>query len=105
MYECGMRLGRESSGLTGLQRQAKAYLAALNSLRLVNEKNAWIVKPLSSQFQVLNFFEPVQSINFCLLNRMRILMEMKVSNRKEYHHLVNSHFDVICRNIFILFLS
>ena len=29
----------------GLKRQAKCYLACLNSLSLVNEKYAWIVKP------------------------------------------------------------
>lgn len=45
MYEYGLRLGREVPGLKGLQRQAKCYLAALNALRLVDPKYAWIVKP------------------------------------------------------------
>lgn len=47
MYEYGMRLGHEELSLKGLQRQAKCYLASLNALRLVEEKNAWIVKPLT----------------------------------------------------------
>ena len=47
MYEYGMRLGREVQGVKGLQRQAKCYLAAMNSLRLVDPKYAWIVKPAS----------------------------------------------------------
>ena len=45
MYEYGLRLGREMSGLKGLQRQAKCYLAALNALRLVDPKYAWIIQP------------------------------------------------------------
>ena len=43
-----MRLGIEVSGLKGLQKQAKCYLAALNTLRLVNSNYAWIVKPANS---------------------------------------------------------
>ncbi|KAJ7380500.1 hypothetical protein OS493_008963 [Desmophyllum pertusum] len=46
MYEHAMRLGQEVSGLDSLQQQAKCYLAAMNALRLVDPKNAWIVKPL-----------------------------------------------------------
>ena len=46
MYEYGVRQGREISGLKGLQKQAKCYLAALNALRLVSPEYAWIVKPL-----------------------------------------------------------
>ncbi|RMX38937.1 hypothetical protein pdam_00016421 [Pocillopora damicornis] len=46
MYEHALRLGQEVSGLDSLQKQAKCYLAAMNSLRLVEPKNAWIVKPL-----------------------------------------------------------
>ena len=46
MYEHGMRLGQEVGGLAGLQKQAKCYLAAMNSLRLVSDKYAWIVKPV-----------------------------------------------------------
>ena len=52
MYEYGMRLGREGPGLKGLQHQAKCYLAALNALRLVDPKYAWIVKPLTASTQV-----------------------------------------------------
>ena len=47
MYECGMRLGLEVGGLRSLQKQAKCYLAALNSLRLINPEYAWIVKPVT----------------------------------------------------------
>ena len=46
MYECGMRLGTELFTLEGLKRQAKCYLACLNCLKLVSEKNAWIVRPV-----------------------------------------------------------
>ncbi|XP_020630292.1 nuclear pore complex protein Nup160-like isoform X2 [Orbicella faveolata] len=46
MYDHAMRLGQEVSGLDSLQKQAKCYLAAMNALRLVDPKNAWIVKPL-----------------------------------------------------------
>lgn len=53
MYEYGRRLGQELPNLKGLQRQAKCYLAALNALRLVDPKYAWIVKPLAPpRFQV-----------------------------------------------------
>ena len=45
MFECGMRLATEVFNAEGLKRQAKCYLACLNSLSLVNEKYAWIVKP------------------------------------------------------------
>ncbi|KAJ9580150.1 hypothetical protein L9F63_004167, partial [Diploptera punctata] len=47
MYEQGMRLSQETtSGADSLQRQAKCYLACLNTLRLVDPKYAWIVKPV-----------------------------------------------------------
>ena len=46
MYECGMRLGNELCTLEGLKRQAKAYLASINCLKLVDAKNAWIVRPV-----------------------------------------------------------
>ena len=46
MYECGMRLGTELFTLEGLKKQAKCYLSCLNCLKLVNPKNAWIVRPM-----------------------------------------------------------
>ncbi|XP_071956032.1 nuclear pore complex protein Nup160-like [Antedon mediterranea] len=46
MYEYGMRLGQEVIGEKALQQQAKCYLAAMNSLRLVDTDYAWIVKPV-----------------------------------------------------------
>ncbi|CAH1256707.1 NUP160 [Branchiostoma lanceolatum] len=46
MYEYGLRLGRELPGVKSLQKQAKCYLAAINTLRLVDPKYAWIVKPV-----------------------------------------------------------
>ena len=52
MYEYGVRIGQEVGGLRGLQKQAKCYLATLNSLRLVDPKYAWIVKPVPSTAQV-----------------------------------------------------
>ena len=45
MYECGARLGLELNSLQGLKKQAQSYLACINSLRLVNKKYQWIVKP------------------------------------------------------------
>lgn len=54
MYEYGMRLEQEVSGLRGLQKQAKCYLAALNALRQVNPDYAWIVKPVPSLEEVRN---------------------------------------------------
>lgn len=48
MYEYGRRLGREVPGVQGLQHQAKCYLAALNALRLVDPKYAWIVQPATT---------------------------------------------------------
>jgi len=47
MYEYGLRLGSEVSGLKGIQRQAKCYLACLNALRLGDPEYAWIVKPVT----------------------------------------------------------
>ena len=46
MYECGMRLENELCNQEGLQRQAKAYLSCINCLKLVDPKNAWIVRPV-----------------------------------------------------------
>ena len=47
MYEQGMRLSQETNcGPESLQRQAKCYLACLNTMRLVDPKYAWIVKPV-----------------------------------------------------------
>ncbi|XP_070567013.1 nuclear pore complex protein Nup160-like [Ptychodera flava] len=46
MYEFGLRAGRELSGIKGLQKQAKCYLSAINSLHLVDPNYAWIVKPV-----------------------------------------------------------
>ena len=45
MYECGNRLGLELSSLQGVKKQAQSYLACINSLKLVNKKYQWIVKP------------------------------------------------------------
>ena len=45
MYECGARLGLELSSVQGLRKQAQSYLACINSLKLVNKKYQWIVKP------------------------------------------------------------
>ena len=39
------RLGLELNSLTGLKKQAQSFLACINSLRLVNTKYQWIVKP------------------------------------------------------------
>ncbi|KAG1673917.1 Nuclear pore complex protein Nup160 [Nymphon striatum] len=47
MYEYGMRLGREITGVKGLQKQVKCYLTAINALCLVNPKYAWIIKPVT----------------------------------------------------------
>jgi len=45
MYECGARLGLELNNLSGLKKQAQSYLACINSIKLVNPKYQWIVKP------------------------------------------------------------
>merc|ERR1719495_1033840 len=45
MFECGSRLGLELVTFVGLKKQVQAYLATINSLRLVNTKYQWIVKP------------------------------------------------------------
>ena len=45
MYECGARLGLELNSVQGVKKQAQSYLACINSLRLVNTKYQWIVKP------------------------------------------------------------
>merc|ERR1719474_811989 len=41
-----MRLENELCNQEGLQRQAKAYLSCINCLKLVDPKNAWIVRPV-----------------------------------------------------------
>ncbi|XP_046859836.1 nuclear pore complex protein Nup160-like [Xenia sp. Carnegie-2017] len=51
MYEYGIRLAQELPGLESLQKQAKCYLTTMNSLRLLDEKNSWIVKPLERKDQ------------------------------------------------------
>ncbi|XP_077979037.1 nuclear pore complex protein Nup160-like [Glandiceps talaboti] len=51
MYEYGLRAGREIPGLQGLQRQVKCYVAAINSLHLVNPRHAWITKPSPANIQ------------------------------------------------------
>ncbi|GFR65477.1 nuclear pore complex protein Nup160-like [Elysia marginata] len=56
MYERGLRLSQEVPGLRSLQQQAQSYLAALNSLYLVQREYAWIVKPvLRQQIQRLGY--------------------------------------------------
>ena len=52
MYEHGLRLGREMSGVRALQRQAQCYLVAMNTLRLVQPEYAWIVQPLLHSMEV-----------------------------------------------------
>ena len=49
MYERALRLSLEVPGLRSLQQQAQSYLAALNSLYLVQPEYAWIVKPVLRQ--------------------------------------------------------
>ncbi|XP_028408932.1 nuclear pore complex protein Nup160-like [Dendronephthya gigantea] len=51
MYEYGIRLSQELPGLQSLQKQAKCYLTTMNSLRLLEPKNSWIVKPLDRKEQ------------------------------------------------------
>ncbi|XP_072022544.1 nuclear pore complex protein Nup160-like [Amphiura filiformis] len=51
MYEQAMRLALEVPTLSGLQQQAKCYLAAINALRLVHPNYAWIVKPVPTDTQ------------------------------------------------------
>uniref|UniRef100_A0A0B7AIF3 Uncharacterized protein n=1 Tax=Arion vulgaris TaxID=1028688 RepID=A0A0B7AIF3_9EUPU len=45
MFERGLRLSQEVSGLKSLQQQAQCYLSTLNTLRLVKSEYAWIIKP------------------------------------------------------------
>ena len=45
MYEYAKRIGTEISGAVGLKRQAQKYLAAINTLQLVDEKYRWHVTP------------------------------------------------------------
>eukprot|EP00095_Tigriopus_kingsejongensis_P000570 snap_masked-scaffold372_size192401-processed-gene-0.15 protein:Tk00570 transcript:snap_masked-scaffold372_size192401-processed-gene-0.15-mRNA-1 annotation:"nuclear pore complex protein nup160-like protein" len=58
MYEYGMRLGTEMFNLEGLKRQAQAYLACLNCLKLVSVDNAWIVKPIPHSNRERDEFQP-----------------------------------------------
>ena len=46
MYEYVLRLARDCPGLKGIQGQAKCLLAAINSLRLVEAKFAWVTRPV-----------------------------------------------------------
>lgn len=46
MYEYGIRMGSECGGLKGLQQQVKCYLAAMNSLELVDPNYQWLVTPV-----------------------------------------------------------
>ena len=45
MFECGARLGLELVSVSGLRKQVQAYLATINSLKLVSAKYQWIVRP------------------------------------------------------------
>ena len=45
MFECGSRLGLELVSVAGLKKQVQAYLATINSLKLVSPKYQWIVRP------------------------------------------------------------
>ncbi len=54
MYEQAMRLALEVPTLGGLQQQAKCYLAAINSLRLVHPNYAWIVKPVPTDTRLVS---------------------------------------------------
>lgn len=48
MYECAQRLKREINGIESLKRQEKYLLAALNLLKLVDKKFAWLAVFTSS---------------------------------------------------------
>jgi len=48
MYQCALRLARDSPGLKGIQGQAKCLLAAMNALRLGDPKFAWVTRPAMS---------------------------------------------------------
>lgn len=48
MFERGLRLSQEVSGLKSLQQQAQCYLSTLNTLRLVRPECAWIIKPAAT---------------------------------------------------------
>lgn len=45
IYEYARRLGQEVSGLESLKKQSKCLALAINSLRLIDTKYAWIIKP------------------------------------------------------------
>jgi len=47
MYEYALRLARDCPGIKGVQGQAKCLLAAINALRLVEPKFAWVTRPLT----------------------------------------------------------
>lgn len=49
MYEYGVRLSQEITGIRGLSQQASCLLTTLNCLHLVNPKYSWIVKPVPVQ--------------------------------------------------------
>jgi len=48
MYQYALRLAQDSSGLKGIQGQAKCLLAAMNALRLGDPKFAWVTRPVMS---------------------------------------------------------
>ncbi|PIK52025.1 putative nuclear pore complex protein [Apostichopus japonicus] len=47
MYEHASRLAVELPGINSLQQQCNCYLATLNTLRIVDPKYQWIVKPVA----------------------------------------------------------
>ncbi|PIK41830.1 putative nuclear pore complex protein [Apostichopus japonicus] len=47
MYEHASRLAVELPGINSLQQQCNCYLATLNTLRIVDPKYQWIVKPIA----------------------------------------------------------
>ena len=53
IYEYARRLGQELSGLESLKKQSKCLVLAINSLRLIESKYAWIIKPT---LKSMNYF-------------------------------------------------
>jgi nuclear pore complex protein Nup160 len=60
MYEYATRLAHELNDLQSLQKQGKCYLAAMNALRVVEKKSAWIVRPSEWDVGVLTQKEMTQ---------------------------------------------
>lgn len=57
MYEQAFRLSFDSTdtSIKTLEKQCKCYIAAINSLNLVKEEDAWIVKPcLNEEMDVMD---------------------------------------------------